>query len=500
MDASAQGQQAPLPEEVYAILEDDTAVDVVRDLMKAHGLPEAAYDVIAPIQQLVATGKLKTADVPKRLKERLALPDDQAKTLAPEITQKLLLPLAPWVPDIAEATKQKAVLSSVVPTLPVSLTAEAFVDRELQKFGLMFPDPHVQERFRRTLISFAEGTLVFDAALDMLVRAKKVGGLELDPAASKELLSGLQEEGERVIITKTLPKETPVQPIVKRTPPPPVSIPPKKFEAATIQPEDAVEVEKHRAELSKATSFNTLDEALKDVGKGLVQLSLSEGEQEKFLQIAQTRLKDVRDAYATRRALEDELVFGGMGLSGARLTAALELIEGAYSYLENAAHEKLVRERDQYVRARQEKHLSPPAKREEPTVSPPPTQVTPAPAPRGRVQDVVLPKRLAGPVDELLAMDLAQFRRLGQTAEASAGRVLETLRLLEEESYGRRLMGIEAWRKSPLQLLYTALLAQSAQERRSIAEVLAAHKKAGEDTLTMAEFQMLVSLNGKMKV
>jgi hypothetical protein len=116
------------------------------------------------------------------------------------------------------------------------------------------------------------------------------------------------------------------------------------------------------------------------------------------------------------------------------------------------------------------------------------------------VQDVVLPKRLAGPVDELLAMDLAQFRRLGQTAEASAGRVLETLRLLEEESYGRRLMGIEAWRKSPLQLLYTALLAQSAQERRSIAEVLAAHKKAGEDTLTMAEFQMLVSLNGKMKV
>lgn len=130
-------------------------------------------------------------------------------------------------------------------------------------------------------------------------------------------------------------------------------------------------------------------------------------------------------------------------------------------------------------------------------------EANPVPPPmpvKAQVRDVAAPRRLSGPLEELAEMSLAQFRRLGARPEDAAKEILETLDRLQAESYGRRLEGIAAWRKSPLFTASVALAAEAVQSGKTIAEVLHAHKAAREDTLSEAEWHAIIALNERVRV
>ncbi|MBI2484731.1 hypothetical protein HYW18_01095 [Candidatus Uhrbacteria bacterium] len=504
MEDVSPAQSAAYPTEVYDILADESSIDVIRAIMRDHHLEEKAYEVLAPIQRLMVEGKLEPKNLSARFEERLKLPPEQARVLAHDVLQKLLRSLAPWIPAISSAMNETGVSPIVpapVPDLPVPLTPMMFVERELEKFHLELPEPRVQDRFRTLLANFVAGSKPRAEVMDMLTRARKVGGLELDAAASEELLRGLEEEAKNTVIAKPLKPEVPVRlPPLPQPASAPVA-PQKKFEAETIKPEDQSEVEAHKGRIPTHPPLHNIDEAMAEVVKVAKALALSEKEARQFSHIADTRLKDVRDAYATRRALEDEPVFGGLGLSGTRLSQALEIIEGAYSRLEQSAHETLRQQRDAYIRARQEKHLKPEIPEPDSSSLPAPVPSSPPPhASRGRVQDVAPPRRLSGPLEELATMGLADFRRLGANERESSDRIVQMLELLGEESYGKRLAGLQAWRKSPLTAQYISLLTQALRDHKSVADILAVHRKVGEDTLSLGEFQALVLLNGRLKI
>ncbi len=116
-----------------------------------------------------------------------------------------------------------------------------------------------------------------------------------------------------------------------------------------------------------------------------------------------------------------------------------------------------------------------------------------------RVEDVKYVPRIMGPIDELKYMDLTSFRRLSQEPRQSVNKIKEVVDLLEEESYGKRLEAIKAWRNSPTYKLYILSGQQSIKENKSIEEIITERKAGGEEYLTNEEFTAIMDLNKSLR-
>ncbi len=116
-----------------------------------------------------------------------------------------------------------------------------------------------------------------------------------------------------------------------------------------------------------------------------------------------------------------------------------------------------------------------------------------------RVEDVkAAAPRLMGPVQELAALTLSEFRRLAKEPEKAAEKILEKINTLGQESFERRVEGIHAWQQSGLEQSYMVLIAESFRAGKPMA-VLAEEKRAkGEDVPSPSELAAIISLNSKL--
>jgi hypothetical protein len=122
-------------------------------------------------------------------------------------------------------------------------------------------------------------------------------------------------------------------------------------------------------------------------------------------------------------------------------------------------------------------------------------------ADRTRLDDIFKPPaKMQGPLEELAAVDLTIFRRLGETPEQSVKKIENKIRLLEQESYTRRQQGVSAWRHSPIYAQYLALGEESFSAGKPVEEIIAAKVKAGQPVLSTAEFEAIAELNSILRV
>ncbi|NCD00788.1 hypothetical protein EOL94_01740 [bacterium] len=112
-----------------------------------------------------------------------------------------------------------------------------------------------------------------------------------------------------------------------------------------------------------------------------------------------------------------------------------------------------------------------------------------------RLDDIRVVDRVMGPIDELHNLDLVDFRRLGKTCEDRISKIKDKLDLLEKDSYDKMILGIEAWRKNPLNILYRNITIDSINNSLPIKEVIDRREKNGQDTLSFEELQALVDFN-----
>lgn len=105
---------------------------------------------------------------------------------------------------------------------------------------------------------------------------------------------------------------------------------------------------------------------------------------------------------------------------------------------------------------------------------------------RPRMADVRAPQKLYGPVDELAALTVADFRRLSSDPAEAVRKIRHKLALLEDESLTRRAEGIQALQKSPLYRAYA---------QRMMAAV---NGGTAPGDLTDAELRAILELNKKM--
>jgi hypothetical protein len=118
---------------------------------------------------------------------------------------------------------------------------------------------------------------------------------------------------------------------------------------------------------------------------------------------------------------------------------------------------------------------------------------------RGKVEDVKYKPKLTGPVEELSELDLVNFRRLNADPKVAADKIKEKIKILEKDSYAKRLSGIKSWRQSPMNKLYLAIGQESMLKRQNIDEIIAAKKNSGEEVLTAEEFETIMQLNKALK-
>ncbi|PLX25087.1 hypothetical protein C0580_03325 [Candidatus Parcubacteria bacterium] len=132
----------------------------------------------------------------------------------------------------------------------------------------------------------------------------------------------------------------------------------------------------------------------------------------------------------------------------------------------------------------------------------PETQEPISPAPTEKAAEISKPEVkhvLSGPVQELQDMTLKNFKRLSDTADGRADKVLEKINLLEQDSYTKKAQGIEAWRRSETYKIYLALGAESMIENKKIEEIAKEKEAKGEDFLDADEFSAISDLNKKLR-
>lgn len=118
---------------------------------------------------------------------------------------------------------------------------------------------------------------------------------------------------------------------------------------------------------------------------------------------------------------------------------------------------------------------------------------------RQSVDGVSLGKMLVGPVEELATMTLINFRRLGETPHRITAKIKEKINLLENDSYGKKLEGIDAWHRSEVNRFYRLLGQESMRQGRSIDDIINERMQENKPTLSIEEFNSVMELNKDLR-
>jgi hypothetical protein len=272
--------------------------------------------------------------------------------------------------------------------------------------------------------------------------------------------------------------------------------------------------------------------------------------QKRLAKIVEARLKDVRDAYATRAEIEKPVISGGLGLTGSALADLMEKIESAAYDARRAADQRAAaqkavhmergiarrdagntaREQEEQLLARRYAELTgkAPTKtvgaigarsslamsaqesvsraaqnidkakvKQAVAASAPPT-LRPA-ASRPRMEDVRPAHRLAGPVDELRLLTLEDFRRLSKDPKTAMAKVVDQADLLRSQGEDQWFAAVKAWRASPLNGWYVRVMQEALTRGLDTRALLAEKRAAGETVPSDAEVDALVMLNGRLR-
>jgi hypothetical protein len=117
---------------------------------------------------------------------------------------------------------------------------------------------------------------------------------------------------------------------------------------------------------------------------------------------------------------------------------------------------------------------------------------------RPQVVDIKRPVVAVGPVEELAEIDLKELRRLGTNPKDAAEKILEKVYLLEEESWKIRMDGIKAWQSSPVHHLYLETGRQSIESGKTVEEAIQMLANEKKPHLLIEEFFAINDLNSKL--
>ncbi len=144
----------------------------------------------------------------------------------------------------------------------------------------------------------------------------------------------------------------------------------------------------------------------------------------------------------------------------------------------------------------------PPVTLVKPTAKPPaPAAAPPAPATfaqRPKLEDVKASPKLTGPVEELRAITIVDFRRLSKEPKEACMKVKDKIDLLADQSYARRQEGIAAWTASEVVRTYLELM-QDSLNGKPLPDAIAVREAQKKPVLTQDEFRAVSELSRQLR-
>lgn len=115
---------------------------------------------------------------------------------------------------------------------------------------------------------------------------------------------------------------------------------------------------------------------------------------------------------------------------------------------------------------------------------------------RPKMEDVRMESsvKLYGPIDELGALSIMDFRRLSKDPKEATLKIIGKLDLLEDESLVKKMQGIKALRSSPLYKTYAEIMNQAMIAGKSIEQVV-----TEKNAITLPEYKAIMELNQILK-
>lgn len=109
----------------------------------------------------------------------------------------------------------------------------------------------------------------------------------------------------------------------------------------------------------------------------------------------------------------------------------------------------------------------------------------------------IMPK-IYGPIDELMALRLEDWRRFSGAKEA-VDRVIDKINLLAEQSFLKKAEGIRAWKESEVNRIYLEIGIEAIDTNNSVEEIIRTRVAEHRPTLTLEEFNAIAELNQKLR-
>jgi len=137
--------------------------------------------------------------------------------------------------------------------------------------------------------------------------------------------------------------------------------------------------------------------------------------------------------------------------------------------------------------------------REAEVISPLKIQRPPGLSEKPRLEDIKGKAKILGPVEELRALSLNDFRRLGTEKLSAVRKIYDKINLLKEDTFARFAAGIKAWRESEVYQLYLEMGLMSLEKSKNIREIIEERANNGQPYLTEKEFNDIVDLNKRIR-
>ena len=116
-----------------------------------------------------------------------------------------------------------------------------------------------------------------------------------------------------------------------------------------------------------------------------------------------------------------------------------------------------------------------------------------------KIAEVRLPSKLTGPLEEIEQLNLRDLRRFAQNHQGFSDRTMERIKILENESFEKRMMGVAAWRKSMLYQQYLNVIQNSLERNISVPEMIGEVSEIQSPNMSLREWQTVNRLNRELR-
>ncbi|HLC99379.1 MAG TPA: hypothetical protein VJC11_00260, partial [Patescibacteria group bacterium] len=298
-----------------------------------------------------------------------------------------------------------------------------------------------------------------------------------------------------------------------------------------VEDEKDVEVFKKHAAVASSTpkEFTTAitKAADKVIASSLVRLP-DDVSKKRLQSILMTRFRDIRDSLETKEMLARPSPLGGMGFDAVTIEKIMAFAETEFDVIHGNVQEQRGTSQEELRSTNpaegEARHGRQEARESIGQVAPVEIQAVAkgdqkktAPAGainsqnirterpvvvdtnRPKIAEVKPSSRLVGPLDEIEQMNLRDLRRFTQNPVGFIDRIKERMKLLEEESFEKRMSGLSAWRKSPLFQQYLEVIRTALERNVGIPEMIGSVNDPQSSFMNLSEWQTVNRLNRELR-